>query len=111
MERPDATALRRYDFGTAALNEAAYGRPTPPAYDLAGFANRVAAFYGTGDRLVPEANARSTLALLSNAEETAFPISTEDDGAAVSDNSQRRAIMTAIAEMSEIRKLFDPPAD
>ena len=27
MERPDATALRRYDFGTAALNEAYYGRP------------------------------------------------------------------------------------
>lgn len=76
MERPDATALRRYDFGTAALNEAAYGRPTPPAYDLAGFANRVAAFYGTGDRLVPEANARSTLALLSNAEflEPATPV-------------------------------------
>ena len=67
MERPDATALRRYDFGTAALNEAHYGCPTPPAYDLARFANRVAAFYGTGDRLVPEANARSTLALLSNA--------------------------------------------
>ena len=59
-------------------------------------------------RLIRE---RGVKALLSNAEETALPISTEDDGAAVSDNSQRRAIMTAIAEMSEIRKLFDPPAD
>ena len=59
-------------------------------------------------RLIRE---RGVKALLSNAEETALPISTADDGAAVSDDSQRRAIMTAIAEMSEIRKLFEPPVD
>ena len=57
-------------------------------------------------RLIRE---RGVKALLSNAE-VAATISTADDGAAVSDDSQRRAIMTAIAELSEIRKLFDPPA-
>ena len=54
-------------------------------------------------RLIRE---RGVKALLSNSE----AIGTLDDGAAVSGDSQRRAIMTAIAELSEIRKLFDPPA-
>ena len=58
-------------------------------------------------RLIRE---RGVKALLSNAEEAAAPTSAVDDGATVSDESQRRAIMTAIAELSEIRKLFDPPA-
>ena len=48
-------------------------------------------------RLIRE---RGVKALLSNA----------DDGAEVTNDSQRRAIMTAIAELSEVRKLFDPPA-
>ena len=47
-------------------------------------------------RLIRE---RGVKALLSNA----------DDGAEVTNDSQRRAIMTAIAELSEVRKLFDPP--
>ena len=47
-------------------------------------------------RLIRE---RGVKALLSNA----------DDRAEVSNDSQRRAIMTAIAELSEVRKLFDPP--
>ena len=59
-------------------------------------------------RLIRE---RGVKALLSNAEVAATPISTADNwGAAVSDDSQRHAIITAIAELSEIRKLFDPPA-
>ena len=49
-------------------------------------------------RLIRE---RGVKALLSNA----------DDGAEVTNDSQRRAIMTAIAELSEVRKLFDPPAN
>ena len=49
---------------------------------------------------------RGVKALLSHSE----AISTVDDGAAVSGDTHRRAIMTAIAELSEIRKLFDPPA-
>ncbi len=57
-------------------------------------------------RLIRE---RGVKALLSNAEEAAAPTSAVDDGATVSDESQRRAIMTAIAELSEIRKLLDPP--
>ena len=58
-------------------------------------------------RLIRE---RGVKALLSNAEEAAAPTSAVDDGATVSDESQRRAIMTAIAELSEIRKLLDPPS-
>ena len=54
-------------------------------------------------RLIHE---RGIKALLSNSE----TINTVDDGAAVSGGSHRRAIITAIAELSEIRKLFDPPA-
>ena len=54
-------------------------------------------------RLIHE---RGIKALLSNSE----TINTVDDGAAVSGDSHRRAIITAIAELSEIRKLFDPPA-
>ena len=59
-------------------------------------------------RLIRE---RGVKALLSHAEVAASPISTADDcGAAGSDDSPRHAIITAIAELSEIRKLFDPPA-
>ncbi len=57
-------------------------------------------------RLIRE---RGVRALLSNAEVATTPISTADDVTAVSNDSQRRAIITAIAELSEIRKLFDPP--
>ena len=53
-------------------------------------------------RLIRE---RGVKALLSDSE----AISTVDDGAAVSADSQRHAIMTAIDELSEIRKLFGPP--
>ena len=54
-------------------------------------------------RLIRE---RGVKALLSKSD----AISTVDDGPAVAADSQRRAIMAAIAELSEIRKLFDPPA-
>ncbi len=48
-------------------------------------------------RLIRE---RGVKALLSNA----------DNGAEVFNDSQRRAIMIAISELTEIRKLLDPPA-
>ena len=73
MERAGETTLRKYDFGDAAANEAHYGAPEPPPYDLSAFAGRVAAFYGTGDRLVPEVDAVATLALLANARFVAPP--------------------------------------
>lgn len=67
MEQRNATEVRKFDFGNASANVAAYGRATPPAYDLSKFAGKAAAFVGTADRMVPEADALETLALLTSA--------------------------------------------
>ena len=58
-------------------------------------------------RLIRE---RGVKALLSKTEEATASNDSVDGGNTVSDEVQRRAIMTAIAELSEIRKLLDPPA-
>jgi len=68
MERITETAVRKFDFGNASANVRAYGTPTPPAYDLAKFTGRAAAFLGTADRMVREEDALATLALLTNAD-------------------------------------------
>ena len=68
MERINETALRKFDFGNATANVAAYGTPSPPAYDLSKFRGRAAAFVGTADRMVHEEDALATLGMLTNAD-------------------------------------------
>ena len=67
MEQYTDLQVKKYDFGDAAANEAHYGSPTPPVYDLGRLDTKIAAFYGTADLMVHQVDAEATLALLTNA--------------------------------------------